>query len=63
MAPWLTYNPTIIIVSHRQYTEYERSKLSKAVQIDFILSGCTHATYLKTLQHTLRINAVSAPEF
>ncbi len=51
------------IVSHRQYTEYERSKLRKAVQIAFILSGCTHATYLKTLQHTLEINAVSAPAF
>ena len=49
------------IVSHRQYTEYERSKLLYRLQ--FILSGCTHATYLKILQHTLEINAVSAPAF
>ncbi len=37
--------------------------ISKAVQVAFILSGCTHATYLKTLKHTLGIDAVSPSAF
>ena len=34
-----------------------------SLQVTFIIAGCTHATYYKTLSHSLGIDAVSAPTF
>ena len=39
------------------------SEISLCVQVAFIIAGCTHATYYKTLQHSLGIAAVSMPVF
>ena len=37
--------------------------ISVSLQVAFIIAGCTHATYYKTLTHSLGIDAVSAPTF
>ena len=37
--------------------------LSVSLQVAFIIAGCTHATYCKTLSHSLGIDPVSAPTF
>ena len=39
------------------------SEISTCVQVAFILAGCTHATYCRTLQHALGIRAVSMHTF
>ena len=39
------------------------SEISLCIQVAFIVAGCTHATYYKTLQHSLGIAAVSMPVF
>ena len=39
------------------------SEISLCIQVTFIIAGCTHATYYKTLQHSLGIAAVSMPVF
>ena len=41
----------------------DASEVSLCVQVAFIISGCTHATYYKTLKHALGIEAVSMPLF
>ena len=40
------------------YELVNTSEISVCVQVAFILAGCTHATYYKTLQHALGIEAV-----
>ena len=45
------------------YLEGNTTQISRAVQVAFILSGCTHATYYKTLRHALGINAVEPAAF
>ena len=37
--------------------------ISTAVQVAFIVAGCTHMTYYKVLKHVLGIGAVSWPTF
>ena len=37
--------------------------ISIAVQVAFIIAGCTHITYYKVLKHALGIDAVSMPTF
>lgn len=37
--------------------------ISTAVQVAFIVAGCTHMTYYKVLKHTLGIDAVAWPTF
>ena len=37
--------------------------ISVSLQVAFIIAGCTHATYYKTLSHSLVIDTVSAPTF
>ena len=37
--------------------------ISVSLQVAFIIAGSTHATYCKTLGHSLGIHAVSAPTF
>ena len=45
-------------------TEYgSMSEVGMAVQVVFIVAGCTHATYYRALKHALGIDAVSAPTF
>ena len=39
------------------------SEISEAVKVAFIVSGCTHTTYCKVLQHALGMNAIYAPSF
>ena len=39
------------------------NNISMCVQVAFIVAGCTHAMYYKTLKHALGIQAVSAPLF
>ena len=39
------------------------TEISIATQVAFIIAGCTHATYYKTLKHTLGIEAVCLPTF
>jgi len=43
------------------YLRGNTSEVCEAVKVAFIVSGCTHATYCKALQHTLGLNAVCAP--
>ena len=45
------------------YEHVNTSEISVCVQVAFILAGCTHATYYKTLQHALGIEAVSMHSF
>lgn len=45
------------------YLQGTTTQMSKAVQVAFILSGCTHVTYYKVLRHSLGINAVEASAF
>ncbi len=45
------------------YLRGNTSEVCEAVKVAFIVSGCTHATYCKALQHTLGLNAVCAPSF
>ena len=35
------------------------TEISWAIQVAFIVAGCTHATYCKVLQHALGVQAVS----
>ena len=44
-------------------TSGRRNHIKLAVQVAFITAGCTHATYVKALQHVLGIRPVSAPTF
>ena len=37
--------------------------ISTAIQVAFIVAGCTHMTYYKVLKHTLGIDAVTWPTF
>ena len=39
------------------------SEISLCIQVAFIIAGCSHATYYKTLQHSLGIAAASMPVF
>ena len=39
------------------------SNVSRSLQVAFILAGCTHATYYKTLRHALGIKAVNERVF
>ena len=39
------------------------NKISIAVQVVFIISGCTHITYYKILKHVLGIDAVQWHDF
>ena len=39
------------------------SEVGMAVQVAFIVAGCTHATYYRALKLALGIDAVSAPTF
>ena len=39
------------------------TKIGTAVQVAFIVAGCTHATYYKVLRYALGIDAVGANAF
>ena len=41
-----------------KYELHNTSDISVAVQVAFIVAGCTHTTYYKTLKHALGIDAV-----
>ena len=45
------------------YVDSGTSEIGQAVQVAFIASGCTHATYSKALCHNLGIQAVGAESF
>ena len=42
---------------------YNTSDSSMSVQVAFIMAGCTHTTYYKTLNHVLGIDAVKWTTF
>ena len=42
---------------------YNTSDISMSVQVAFIVAGCTHTTYYKTLKHALGIDAVQWTTF
>ena len=46
-----------------KYEFGDATEISVATQVAFIIAGCTHMTYHKTLKHTLGIEAVSWPIF
>ena len=46
-----------------KYELANTSEISVAVQVAFIVAGCTHATYFKTLKHALGIDAVHMSTF
>ena len=46
-----------------KYELSNTSEISVAVQVAFIVAGCTHATYFKTLKHALGIDAVHMSAF
>ena len=46
-----------------KYELTNTSEISVAVQVAFIVAGCTHATYWKTLKHALGIDAVHMSAF
>ena len=51
-------------VKSESFTKYEHgparnNDISVCVQVAFILAGCTHAVYCKTLQNALGMNTAS----
>ena len=46
-----------------RYELGDATEISIATQVAFIIAGCTHVTYYKTLKHALGIEAVSWPTF
>ena len=54
---------TAVLETSSRYELGNGSEVSIAVQVAFIIAGCTHATYYKTLKHALGINAVNWYDF
>ena len=54
---------TAIFETSSKYELGSTNKISIAVQVAFIISGCTHITYYKTLKHALGIDAVKWRDF
>ena len=54
-----------VFETHSQYMDQLRTTntIRMCVQVAFIVAGCTHALYYKTLKLSLGIQAVSAPLF
>ena len=42
---------------------FSTTKVGAAVQVAFIVAGCTHATYSRALKHALGIDAIGADTF
>ena len=54
---------TAIFETSSKYELGSTNKISIAVQVAFIISGCTHITYYRTLKHALGIDAVQWRDF
>ena len=46
-----------------KYDLSNNNEISVAVQVPFIVAGCTHATYYKNLKHALGIDALHVSAF
>ena len=51
-------NHEALFETSSKYELHNTSDISVAVQVAFIVAGCTHTTYYKTLKHALGIDAV-----
>ena len=52
-------NQAAVLETSSRYELGNGSEVSIAVQVAFLIAGCTHATYYKTLKHALGIDAVN----
>ena len=53
----------IFETSKYMYELGSATEISVAIQVAFVIAGCTHTTYYKVLKHALGIEAVSWPTF
>ena len=51
-------NHEALFETSSKYDLHDTSAISVAIQMAFIVAGCTHTTYYKTLKHALGIDAV-----
>ena len=49
--------------SSMKFQSFNTTKVGAAVQVAFVVAGCTHATYCKALKYALGIDAVGADTF
>ena len=54
---------TIVFETSSRYEPGRSTEIGIAIQVAFIVAGCTHITYYKTLKHALGINAVPWCDF
>ena len=54
---------TAVLEMSSRYELGNGNEVSTAIQIAFIIAGCTHMTYYKTLKHALGIDAVHWHDF
>ena len=54
---------TALLETSAKYELTSTSEISTAVQVAFIVVGCTYTTYYKTLKHALGIDAVEWHQF
>ena len=54
---------TIVFETSSRYEPGRSTEIGIAIQVAFIVAGCTHMTYYKTLKHALGINAVPWCDF
>ena len=54
---------TALLETSAKYELTSTSEISTAVQVAFIVAGCTYTTYYKTLKHALGIDAVEWHQF
>ena len=53
----------VVFESSARYECNQMDEINMCGQVAFILAGCTHATYARTLQHALGITAVAPVTF
>ena len=54
---------TALLETSAKYELTSTSEVSTAVQVAFLVAGCTYKTYYKTLKHSLGIDAVEWHQF
>ena len=54
-------NQGAIFETSSKYELGSATEISVAIQVAFIVAGCTHTTYYKVLKHVLGIEAVGPP--
>ena len=52
-----------VLETSSRYDPGNMSEVGMAVQVAFLIAGCTHITYFKVLKHALGINAVDGFDF